>query len=263
MAKLTKGQTIEYLKRIGESMTLDAQAQAIIDYTVDTYNENQRLVSKAEVQEVVNTVEEVTGKSLGQLIAETEGEAPIVEVKVEEKKPLPSKKTEDSIKPATPVIKKKEEPKAEEVTEEKVAPKKESKVVKPHNDYLAKFPETIESKSLKGTLKVRRDLVTIEDVVRAFNNDEDIVIATYWTKKLLKQYADSYDPMGINPNRPKSFENDLDLIELTFANNLVATGCSLYSSIPQIFKPEYFEVDEDGMRYANGCEFEIYEIIEE
>lgn len=261
MAKLTKGQTIEYLKKIGEMITLDVQAQAVIDYTVEMFEENPRNVSKAEVEELVKTVQQATGKNFGQLIAETEGQEPIEEVIIEGKKPLPSKKTEDSVKP---VVKKKEDSKVEPVQEDKVVePKKESKVEKPHNDYLAKFPETIESKSLKGTLRVRRDLVSIEDVVKAFNNDEDIVIATYWTKKLLKQYADSYDPMGINPNRPKSFENDLDLVELTFANNLVVTGCSLYSFIPQIFKPEYFEVDEDGMRYANGCEFEIYEVIEE
>lgn len=260
MAKLTKGQTIEYLKRIGEMITLDVQAQAVIDYTVEMFEENPRNVSKAEVEELVRTVQDATGKNFGQLIAETEGQEPIEEVIVEEKKPLPGKKTENSVKP---VVKKKEEVKVEPVQEEKVEAKKESKVVKPHNDYLAKFPEEIKSNALKATLKLRRDLVTIEDLTKAFNNNDDIVIATYWTKKLLKQYADSYDPMGINPNRPKSFENDLDLIELTYSNNLVATGCSLYSSIPQIFKPEYFEVDEDGMRYANGCEFEIYEVIEE
>ena len=69
--------------------------------------------------------------------------------------------------------------------------------------------------------------------------------------------------MGVNPNRPKSFEHDLDLIEVTFANNLVVTGCSLYSYVPQILLPADFEQDEDGMRYANGCEFQVYEIIEE
>lgn len=267
MAKLTKSQIIEELKKIGKTLKLDVQAQAVIDYTVEMYQENPRNVSKGELEDVIDTVEDATGKKFADLVAEVnEDEETIAEApKVEDKKVLPKKMTttENSAK----VLPKKAEDSKEVVKEEKPKMTEEKKEIleanKPHNDYLAKFPETLESKSLKATLKLRRDLVTIEDVANAFNNTEDIVIATYWTKKLLRQYAEGYDPMGVNPNRPKSFDNDLDLIELTYANNLVVTGCSLYSYVPQVFIPEYFEQDEDGMRYANGCEFEIYEIIEE
>lgn len=263
MAKVTKSQIMEVLKTVGDKFKLNAEAQSIVDYTVDAYEENPRNVTMDDLKDVISTVQNATGKNFAEIVnEETTEEAPKTEVKAK----LPSKKvTENSVKetkkplvvvPKTTEDKPKEEtPKEEEKTV--------SKVQKPHEDYLANFPETLVSTSLKETLKIRKDLVTIQDVVKAYNNEEDIIIATYWTKKLLRQYAEGYDPMHINPNRPKSFEHDLDLVEITYANDLVVTGNSLYSFVPQIFLPDDFEQDEDGMRYANGCEFQVYEVVSE
>ena len=268
MAKVTKSQIMEGLKNLGDKFQLSVEAQSIVDYTMDAYEENPRNVTMDDLKETIKAVEESTGKKFAEILS---SEVKVVEVpKAEGKAKLPSKKeaAENSVKEEAkkPVVvpKKEKETPVSPVVAEKVEPKKTTtKVQKPHEEYLASFPETLVSESLKGTLKLRKDLVTIQDVVKAYNNDEDIVIATYWTKKLLKQYAQGYDPMGINPNRPKSFEHDLDLIEITYANDLVVTGCSLYSYVPQVLLPADFEQDEDGMRYANGCEFQIYEVIAE
>lgn len=268
MAKVTKSQIMEGLKNLGDKFQLSVEAQSIVDYTMDAYEENPRNVTMDDLKETIKAVEESTGKKFAEILS---SEVKVVEVpKAEGKAKLPSKKeaAENSVKEEAkkPVVvpKKEKETPVSPVVAEKVEPKKTTtKVQKPHEEYLASFPETLVSESLKGTLKLRKDLVTIQDVVKAYNNDEDIVIATYWTKKLLKQYAQGYDPMGINPNRPKSFEHDLDLIEITYANDLVVTGCSLYSYVPQILLPADFEQDEDGMRYANGCEFQVYEVIAE
>lgn len=268
MAKVTKSQIMEGLKNLGDKFQLSVEAQSIVDYTMDAYEENPRNVTMDDLKETIKAVEESTGKKFAEILS---SEVKVVEVpKAEGKAKLPSKKeaAENSVKEGAkkPVVvsKKEKETPVSPVVAEKVEPKKTTtKVQKPHEEYLASFPETLVSESLKGTLKLRKDLVTIQDVVKAYNNDEDIVIATYWTKKLLKQYAQGYDPMGINPNRPKSFEHDLDLIEITYANDLVVTGCSLYSYVPQILLPADFEQDEDGMRYANGCEFQVYEVIAE
>lgn len=246
MAKVTKSQIIEGLKSLEGNYSLSADAQAIVDYTLDTFKENPRDVHMDDLKEVMKVVEESTGKKFAEILAKSTGEAPKAENSEKGKIIVPKGNKNEG-----------------EPTEEEKPKKGTSSVEKPHQDYLAKFPETLVSKSLKGTLKIRRDLVTIQDVVKAYNNDEDIVIATYWTKKLLKQYADGYDPMHINPNRPTSFEHDLDLIEITYANDIVVTGCSLYSYVPQIILPKDFEQDEDGMRYANGCEWEIYEVVSE
>lgn len=271
MAKVTKSQIIEGLKNLGDRVQLNVETQSVVDYTLDAYEENDRNVTMDDLKEVLATIKESTGLSENEIIL---GKSTTATPKSEGKAKLPSKKeAEDSVKEGTtkPVVVPKnknksegspiEEVKSEEIKETKKA--STSKVQKPHEEYLASFPETLVSESLKGTLKLRKDLATIQDVTDAWANNEDIVIATYWTKKLLKQYAQGYDPMNINPNRPKSFEHDLDLIEVTFANNLVVTGCSLYSYVPQILLPADFEQDEDGMRYANGCEFQVYEIIEE
>ena len=271
MAKVTKSQIIEGLKNLGDRVQLNVETQSVIDYTLDAYEENDRNVTMDDLKEVLATVKESTGLSDSEIIL---GKSTTDTPKSEGKAKLPSKKeAENSVKEGTtkPVVVPKNKNKSEgsPVEEEKSEEKKEtkkattSKVQKPHEEYLASFPETLVSESLKGTLKLRKDLKTIQDVADAWANNEDIVIATYWTKKLLKQYAQGYDPMNINPNRPKSFEHDLDLIEVTFANNLVVTGCSLYSYVPQIILPDEFEQDENGMRYANGCEFQVYEIIEE
>lgn len=271
MAKVTKSQIIEGLKNLGDRVQLNVETQSVIDYTLDAYEENDRNVTMDDLKEVLATVKESTGLSDSEIIL---GKSTTDTPKSEGKAKLPSKKeAENSVKEGTtkPVVVPKNKNKSEgsPVEEVKSEEKKEtkkattSKVQKPHEEYLASFPETLVSESLKGTLKLRKDLKTIQDVADAWANNEDIVIATYWTKKLLKQYAQGYDPMNINPNRPKSFEHDLDLIEVTFANNLVVTGCSLYSYVPQIILPDEFEQDENGMRYANGCEFQVYEIIEE
>ena len=270
MAKVTKSQIIEGLKNLGDRVQLNVETQSVVDYTLDAYEENDRNVTMDDLKEVLATIKESTGLSDSEIILGKSTATP----KSEGKAKLPTKKeAEDSVKEGTtkPVVVPKNKDKSEGSPVEEVKPeeKKEtkkattSKVQKPHEEYLASFPETLVSESLKGTLKLRKDLATIQDVADAWSNNEDIVIATYWTKKLLKQYAQGYDPMNINPNRPKSFEHDLDLIEVTFANNLVVTGCSLYSYVPQIILPAEFEQDENGMRYANGCEFQVYEIIEE
>lgn len=270
MAKVTKSQIIEGLKNLGDRVQLNVETQSVVDYTLDAYEENDRNVTMDDLKEVLATIKESTGLSDSEIILGKSTTAP----KTEGKAKLPTKNgAENSVKEGTtkPVVVPKNKDKSEGSPVEEVKPeeKKEtkkattSKVQKPHEEYLASFPETLVSESLKGTLKLRKDLATIQDVADAWSNNEDIVIATYWTKKLLKQYAQGYDPMNINPNRPKSFEHDLDLIEVTFANNLVVTGCSLYSYVPQIILPAEFEQDENGMRYANGCEFQVYEIIEE
>lgn len=274
MAKVTKSQIIEGLKNLGEKFQLNVEDQSVIDYTLDAYEENARNVTMDDLKEVMTTVADATGKSFAEILGREEStEAP----KVEGKAKLPNKKEaenstkEDTTQTKKPVVVPKNNNKAEGKPVEEAKPeetksegkKATAKVTKPHEEYLASFPETLVSESLKGTLKLRKDLVTIQDVVKAFNNDEDIIVATYWTKKLLKQYAQGYDPMGINPNRPKSFEHDLDLIEITYANDLVVTGCSLFSYVPQILLPVDFEQDENGMRYANGCEFQVYEVVSE
>lgn len=270
MAKLTKQEIIQGLILIGNNVELPETVKSIIDYTGKSYAENSRNVTKSDLEDVIEHLEETTGSTYEELLEKADDTLSISEAfeqagkeLEEENKPkkqkLPNKKTkveiEDSKKTILPIKEAKD-------TTKKEAPKKEAKKsVHQPLELIAKLPEELDSEILNATLKVRKDLETISDVAKAFEEEQDIVIATYWTDRHLKQYKDSYDPLNINPNKPASFENDLDLIEITYVNDLVLTGCSLYSYVPQIILPESFKQDEEGIRYANGCEFQVYEVI--
>ena len=279
MAKITKSEIIKGLSLIGGIINASAEVQAEIDYTLENFKENPRNVTMEDLRGTITTVEKATKKNFLQLIAEAEGQKPLnidtKEVQHKEKVKLVPSNKEEKVENSTKKI---ITPKKEEVKEEKIEEKKEevkkivtpkgttkkdtNKVVSDSKELAVSFPPTIESESLKATLVARPDLKTISDVAKAFNDEVDFVIATYWTKRHLKQFSESYDPMNINPGRPKQFENDLDLIEVTFANDLVVTGCSLYSYVPQILLPKDFEIDPDNnLRFANGVEFEVYEVV--
>lgn len=291
--RMTKSQIIDGLKKIGGFISANAEIQAEIDFVVDEFAENDRNVTMEDLKPIIASVENFTKKGFVQLVQEADGQQTVdivkdevkpEEDKKEKKKVLPKKntekaetskkiinikKTEEANNPDKEEVNKgeeikevaKKEVKKEEVKETKKAPT--SKKAK-EEELVELLPQIINSKSLKADLVARPDLKTIKDIAKAFAEGTDFVIATYWTRRHLKQFASSYDPMNINPNRPTAFENDLDLIEVTYANDLVVTGVSLYSSVPQIFLPINFDRDEEyGLRFANGVEFEIYEVVEE
>ena len=283
MAKMTKSQIIEGLKKIGGYLKADAETQAEIDYIVGEYEDNERNVTLDDIKPVLKSVEAFAKKPFMQILAEAEGKPvqeelikgeAIKEVKKENstKKGTTKKalvKKTDKAETSKKVENKKEttkeapktEPKKEEVKKEETTKKTNIKT-KSASDLVIEFPQTIESKALNATLIARPDLKNIEDISKSYAEGVDFVLACYWNRRQLKQYANSYDPMNINPNKPASFENDLDLVELTYANNLVATGVSLFSSVPSIFLPNDFLIDEEShLRYANGVEFEVYEIV--
>ena len=236
--KLTKQQYIEALIVIlNNAKDLPQEVRETIQYTVDSFNKNKRSVQISDIQDTISFLESETDIKFEDFAGEKEDKEPPTENKP---KVLPKAKEETQTTEETP----------------------QADTPQVNNDILDQFPETLKSEKLKTILKVRNDLKTIQDVAKAYNNDEDIVLAMYWTKRHLQQYADSYDPMGINPNKPTEFENDLDLVEITYANDLVVTGSSLYSYIPHILLPKDFQIYDNNLRYVNGCEFQIYEVAE-
>lgn len=280
--RMTKSQIVEGLKKIGGFISANAEIQAEIDFVVEEFAENDRNVTMEDLKPIIASVESFTKKGFVQLVQEADGQQTVDTVKEEikpeevkkEKKVLPKKSTEkaetskkiinvkktEATNPEEKEVNKSEE--KEEVKEEKkVAPTKKKQK---EEDLVERLPQLLKSESLKADLVARPDLKTIQDIAKAFAEGTDFVIATYWTRRHLKQFASSYDPLNINPDRPKAFEHDLDLIEVTYANDLVVTGVSLYSSVPNVFLPINFDRDEEfGLRFANGVEFEIYEVVEE
>lgn len=276
--KMTKEQLAESLRIVMENYELPEEVHQIVNYALTTFNKNARKITKDDLIDTISHLEETTGRTLEKLLDEVEGgnevereEEDGAEIEIV-KKEIPQKvensKKEAKTSKIVPVKKDEtEQPDVKEVDEKpKSTPKgKSNKVVHQKVELLANFPEEIISTTLAdiSKLKLRTDIKNISDVVTAFNNEEDIVIATYWTKRHLKQYGSSYDPMNINPNKPKEFEHDLDFIEVTYANELVVTGCSLFSYVPNIFLPtDFIQDEESNLRFANGCEFQVYEAIE-
>lgn len=274
MAKMTKSELVGYLRRVGAILTVDAETQSAVDFTVANFDENPRNVTVDELKETVKLIEGKTKKPFKELVLEAVKEeakaknkdAKVKEPKVENKKKIIAKKPTKK-KESEPVENStKEESKPKITVKAKEEPKKESKKEETTHsmELLATFPQNLKSKQIDGNLKLRTDIKNLDDFLKAWNNGDgdDLVLATYWTKRHLRQYADSYDNMKILPELPKSFEHDLDLIEVTYGNNLVVTGISLYSSVPYIFLPRDFELEDDNMRYANGLEFQVYQVIE-
>lgn len=288
MANMSKKEIIQGFETlIQEGFMLSPESIQVLKYVVTNYNKSARNVSMEECSEVISDLKNETGFSLSQLLdqikevknededededevlddeATEEPEQVVVDLKSvkSDKAKLPVKPTAKVENSDKKVIKPKAtEPKAEPVKEE--APKKASKIQVVSEEALEMFPEELYSETLKGTMKLRNDITTIEEFAEAINDkQEDLVLVTFWTKTLLKKYASSYDPYGINPSKPKEFPDNLDIIEVTHASNLVVTGISIYSNVPQVILPGDFEIHDNNIRYANGCELQVYQVFED
>lgn len=253
MSKITKSQLIEGFRLIG-LYTDNTEAKALCDYYVEAFKENPRNVSREDLQDAMSLISEYCGnKDFGLLLEEATKSAKTS--KVASKKDAKENSQASDIKPD-----KKENKKIKKTSKNK---KDKSEVIVLNRDEI--FPKKVESATLGNVLERLDDIKSVGDLVELIEKDEDIIIAVYWNKQQLKQYGSGYDPLHINPQGvPKSFENDLDLIEVTFANELVVTGCSLYSYVPNIMVPDHFIPDENtGFMYANGAEMCIYKVGED
>lgn len=115
------------------------------------------------------------------------------------------------------------------------------------------FPETLTVEDNK--YKLASDIKTMDNLYDALMKEEEIVFAYYWTKRHLRQFPYYGGLLG----QPKSFDHDLDLASCIYVadNKKVAYEVSLYTDALYANIPEDFK-DEDGVRIANGIEFQIY-----
>ena len=262
MAKMSKKQQyIKALEVIGMYIPVTAEVKGAIDYTVDLYGENPRNVDLKDIKETVDMVENSTKKTFKQLLNDVKE---MKEGSKEEEKQLVlvenSPKKTGKIKKSKKASEEVKEEKKEEPVVETSSTEEETENVEPVN-----FPKEFTSSILDGaTLKRRDDIKDLKTLAELVNETEvDLVITTYWNKKQLKQFREGYDPLNINKKLPKSFEHDLDIVDLTYVHELVATGHSLNTIVPSTFLPQDFEQDEAGVRYSNGIEFQIYEVAKE
>ena len=99
----------------------------------------------------------------------------------------------------------------------------------------------------------------MEDLAEAFNDDETIVFAFFWSARQLKQY----DYFNGIVEVPKSFPQDLDLATCVYVSDegVISYAVSLYTEANYFITPDCFE-EVDGLRFCRGMEYQIYRLVE-
>jgi len=285
MRNETKKSLVEYVKENAPKLTNKKHKSLVarISYTMKKFMEKATNVSKQDFMELVNEMRVALGQQMDILDLTAGNSTP---------KPLP---VENSLKPTsrsnrkpTKKVEKTTEEVVEEIFEEKaeeVKPSKKpsKKIAGKKSKVENKKPDLVTVKSTKtkketpladnfpsefesvaGKLKIIIDEVqTIKDIDKLIQDGRDLVFAFYWTKRHLKQF--DYDQIQINnTNTPyKEFEQDLDITKPVYISEegKVVYTVSLYSEIQYTLLSEDIVFDE-GMRFNNGIEFNIYEVVE-
>lgn len=166
-------------------------------------------------------------------------------------------KAESSLKPKAEKVETPVEEKPEPKAEPKKAKKKSTKdsdtepakAVQLANELA--FPEVI--KEYDEEYHLAHDVKTLADLEKATENGDEVMIACLWTKRHLRQFRYFNGWLG----QPKSFKNDLDLCQLIWCTSKVAYAVSNDTEAIYNFFPEDI-IEEDGIRYCNGMEYQIY-----
>lgn len=228
----------EVIKALGDSLVVTAVAE-------------ETPKAPSETPKAENSVKKL---SKGKKAVEEKVEAPTETPTETEETPVEEPKKEEKVdkKSAKKSLgKKKEEPKKDGVTVLENTSKSEKTV------QMAKlFPQTLEVGETK--FELAPDIKTMEDLYKAYENDEEIMFAYYWTKRHLRQFPYFNGWLG----QPKSFDNDLDLATAIYVSDekKVSYQVSRYTEAVYTILPEDLEV-EDDIRVAGGIEFQIYRAV--
>ena len=182
------------------------------------------------------------------------------------KKPVPKKSEPESEETAEEP---KTEPKEAEKPDEKPAKKQKPKKSKVHEVTDDDFPETLETVGErvdeKGekipiitTYTLAHDIQSMEDLYNALTKDEEIALAFYYSRKMLKEAPYFYNMV----EAPKSFQHDLDLATTIYVSDglKVAYHISKYTEACYSTIPEDYE-ELDGVRYAGTMQYQIYRFV--
>ena len=243
--KMTKAQLKEVLNQNFKAIKKVSKELAdSVSYTAKAFNKDEKSVTKKDLLDLVKDAM----TALGEKFVFATDETPVAVENSVKKTGTKSKKTDEK-------------------TEEKKAPaKKESAVRNKKADTKSEkevvlaeqFSEEITIEDNK--YEIAHDIDSMEKLMEAFNNEETIVFAMYWSKRHLKQF--NYFQGDFEA--PTEFPMDLDISECIYVSDegIVAYATSLYTEACYMFKPEDFE-EVDGLRFAGSIEFQIYRLVEE
>lgn len=180
-------------------------------------------------------------------------EKPVEEVKTpvkEEKTATTGKKSKDSDKTGKSESKKPEKVKSSDVKSEKEV------------QLATMFPKTIEvilsdenGEYEQTFMLVKGEKVkSMSDLAKITADGRfKILIACYWTKRLLKQFPYFNGWLG----QPKSFKNDLDMAQIIYTTEKICYAISTTTDAIYNILPDDLE-EVDGIRFMNGMEFQFY-----
>lgn len=253
--KMNKEQMVKLLDENFKKVK-DKSLKDRITYTANAWKKDAKSVGISDLRTLVKEVASVLTP------AQTEAT------------PAPANSVKKTLKKKTAEPKKESVEETEEVQEEKKpakktpakkAPEKKTAVQKDESkgrsfDLASMFSDTIETEI--GLLEKAQDIKNFNDLAKALENEEEIYFAFYWTKRLLRQFE--YCPLR-TVAKPKEFANDLDLVSCIYLSDegKLAIGVSSYTDAPYILVPEDMKITEDGFRYSNTMEFEVYRLVEE
>ena len=263
----TKGTLLNALKGLPKSVT-DSNLLERIKYTLTQAEKSIRKVTVSDLSELVNEAQGLLNAAPAPVEA-AKKPAPKKGGKLPAKKP--SKKDEEETE--------EEEDETEEEKTPAPAKKKGMKLSTPKTKASKELPVasmfpselTIEADDGNKTLTCAHDKYhKMDDVRKALEDGKTLFIATYWSKRHIKEYnyANTFhlDPTDV----PKSFADDLDIlnavvacdnVDRLWAMSIYTEGMYYFDSAD--FKPVEDEDPKTGdkftVRASNGMEFEVYE----
>ena len=263
----------------------DNKLQSQIDYTIKGLEKNESEVTKSVLYDLA--------KDIVSALTPTPALVPIenlVKPKLgkAKKTPAPVEETPDEIDETEGESD--EEPEAEAEPEETPAPakktgkkplsktKKEEVPAVESTDGLTKkdlpmakiFPKEIDHKSLGKLIACPDKYKTLKEVNEAIEEGKDLIFATYWTKRHIKEFA--YAAAHEVPVPKEGFPYDLDTLQTVYVCDGVKRLYALSTYTEAMFKfneddlsPVECEANDGSkfkMRYSAGLEYEIYEVVE-
>lgn len=232
-----------------------------IKYASKKYKEDIKSVTKKDLLDLVKGCMSALGDKF-----KFEAQTPVpVENSVKPSGKKLSKKTKTEEKVEEPEETIEEAPKKKPSSKKKPA-KKESAVTVA-NPEEENTPAILLAETFKEELEIEdskyhiaHDIDSMDKLIEAFNNDETIVFAMYWSKRYLQQFPYFNGEF----KAPKEFPQDLDLSTCFFVSDegVVAYAVSMYTEGCYMFKPEDLK-EYEGLRFCSGIEYQIYRLVEQ
>lgn len=275
--QISRNELIEKLRNVQGNAQLSQSVRDRITYTLAAFDKTPKQVTNSVLSELANDIaaeiRALAEAQNEQSKAEEAKKPALVEnspkLKSKGKIKPTAKPTEEPEVPAEPEVAQVEEPAAAEKPAEEKKPKSKiaakkgkAKSEEPKKDAPAKpdpvnhFPETLTHEALGELVSCKGKFLTIQEIRDYVNSDKTLYIASWWNKKMIKQFE--YGAYNL-VKAPKEFPHDLDILTTVIVCENITRlwAMSVYTEALMRFEEVDLAYTEDS-RFAEGLEFEFY-----